>query len=257
MLPSSYLQHIKQVTKQYHEYLNTTPRYERFMQGETLDEWITLLGPDVLLLTHANATANLTERFINYNEKNSLKLNTEEKTKLILAAWIHDWGEIIIEGEGIGDVSFENKKDTDWETETVIVNKILSTFDDEKIREEFHITYQTIAQHTDTKLSAMFNTIETLGYLETAITAYKGTQGKRITNWKGLCGNVLSNQIEKLVVYSKNYPFVLHILQKETVSLNTMFEEILNDSLPLDNTDKPSYDKLKLQHAYDAWRKFV
>lgn len=252
MLNNKHFAYIEKVRTTYHDYLFTTPRYERFMDGESLGEWVTMLGPDVRLLTHADETATIAERFITYNENQGLKLLSEEKSKLLLAAWIHDWGEIIIDGEGVGDVTFELKTDADQAIETIIVNKVLQLIDDETVRESFHIAYQEIVLKKDPRMGEMFNAVERLGYMETAIAAYKGKNKKRIENWQGLCGNVLSNQIEKLFVYSNKYPYVKYYLEKETDIIDQIFAEVKKE-IPDDNTNQLSYNMNKFSNAYLVW----
>ena len=248
--------YIQEITIKYKNYLKQTPRYERFMDGENISKWISILGPDVLLLTHGEVTADIAEEFVQYNETKGIKLTKEEKYQLLLVPYIHDWGEIIIEDEGVGDVTFDDKNDTAEAVEGIIFNKVVSSIKDELIKEKFHIAYQNVVMKRDTKLGEMFNAIERIGYLKTAIKAFAGSDDKsRIKNWKGLVGNVLSNQIQKLLEYSKKYPYVYSFLEEEKENIQSMFDGTINIKVPYDNKDKLSFDAEKLNNAYDIWKK--
>ncbi len=256
MINDAYKKEINNITSKYTLYLSSTPRYARYIVDESLREWVSILGPDVLLLTHGDTTAKIAEQFILHDQIRDKKLSKEEKSDLILASYIHDWGEIIIENEGIGDITFEQKNEAIEEMEGVIFNKVISSIKDEAIKEKFHKTYQGIAMNRNTRLGEIFNVIERLGYLETAIRAFKGNQsGKRIKNWRGLVGNVFSNQPEKLLIYSKKYSYVNFVMKKESKKIDKIFQEIIDTPTPIDNTRNPSYDQKKLQNSYSVWIK--
>ncbi len=256
-MTAKYRSTISKIVRLHENYLRSTPRYERYMALENLEEWFFLLGSDVCLLTHGDATAKIARKFIAYNYKHGVKLSKIEISSLMLAARIHDWGEIKIAGKGVGDITFEDKTDEDETAEASFFDKIISAIDDQQIRKEFYVTYQEVVLRQNPKLSEIFNAIERLGYLETAITSYKGKSGVRISNWKGLAGNVLANPMEKLLEYSQKYPYVGYFMMREKKTIEKMFAAIRKlRSVPKDNTNRPSYDILKLQNAYMAWRKW-
>jgi len=256
VMNKNYQTSINLIVKKHLAYLSSTPRYERYMVDESLNEWVRLLGPDVSLLTHADATAVITKKFVTYNEKHGLKLNRIEKDRMLLAPWIHDWGEIIIDGKGIGDITYDKKTAADVVIETAIFNKVISAIPIEKVKEEFHITYQDVVLKKNQKLGDMFNTIERIGYMETAITAFVGRNGNKITNWKGLSGSVLSNHSEKLIHLSEICPYVSYFLKQNRQTMHKMFEVITRLSQsPVDNTNTLSFDVAKLRNAYASWLK--
>ena len=261
MSASSHQKYVHDITNKYKEYLGSTPRYERYMTGESIPDWVSLLGPDVLLLTHGEATAEITDSFILYNENHGVTLTFEEETQLRLTPYLHDWGEIIIEGEGVGsdsigvgDLTFDDKNAANEAVEGTIFNKVISEIPDEEVKEAFHIAYQEVAMKRDTKLGLMFNAIERLGYLQTAINAFVGNEeGKRIKNWKGLAGNVVSNQISALLHYAKEYPYVKKFLDDEASAIDAIFAEIEEGDIPTDASGKNCYDVEKVQKAFAAW----
>lgn len=254
MNTSSHQKYVHEITDKYKAYLGSTPRYERYMTGESIPEWVSLLGPDVLLLTHGEATAEIADSFILHNENHGVTLTFEEETKLRLTPYLHDWGEIIIEDEGVGDLTWDDKDEKSEVVEGTIFNKVISDIPDEEVKEAFHIAYQEVAKKHDTKLGLMFNAIERLGYLQTAITAFVGNEeGKRIKNWKGLAGNVVSNQIPTLVKYAKEYPYVQKFLEDEASAIDAIFAETEDGDIPTDASEKECYDLGKVQKAFAAW----
>lgn len=248
------LEQIEKVVTHHKTYLSSTLRYERYMVSETPETWIELLGPDVCLLTHANTTEDITKKFMNYNAKNGLPLNLDEKEEMLIAPLIHDWGEIIINGKGIGDITFD-KKNADHEAiEVTIFNKVVSLVEDKLVANELLAIYMDVVMKKNQKLGTMFNAIERMGYMQTAIIAYKGEKGIYIKNWKGLVGNVLTHQIVKLLEYSDNYPYVRYFLLKNKKNITKMFEETHKIQIPLDNVQSPTFDKERYEKAYKAWK---
>lgn len=246
--------YIQDITSRYKTYLGSTPRYARYMNGESIPEWIELLGPDVLLLTHGEATADITDAFILYNEQHGVTLTFEEESDLRLTPYIHDWGEIKIEDEGVGDLTFDDKNVENEAIELAIFDRVIKDVEDEAVKSTFIKSYVEIAMKKDTKLGKMFNAIERLGYLQTAVNAFVGNEeGKRIKNWKGLAGNVLSNQIIPLIACANEYPYVKHFLEQESSALDAIFAELEEGDIPRDVDGKPCYDLEKVQKAFAAW----
>lgn len=247
------LEEIAEIFRKHHGQLSSVVRYDRFRTSEELEEWVFLLGPDVLSLTHPHATADITQRFISFNNNSGLTLDPEENALLSLTPWIHDLGELIIEGEGVGDVSYEWKTGEDEKKEVVIFHRVLTDLPDGNVKDSIRKAYHEVAMGRGTKLGRMFNAIERIGYLETAIRAFLGIDGKKIKNWKGLMGNVLSNQIEALLAYSSEYPYVAQFLKENMEVISRMLDEAIAYEAPL-STDVIMYDHSKVQRAATAWR---
>jgi hypothetical protein len=247
------LNHIEKIINEHKLYLSSTLRYERYMVNETPEQWIDLLGPDVCLLTHANTTEEITKKFIIYNAKNGLQITSDEKEKMLIAPLIHDWGEIIIDGEGIGDITFEKKNAQHETVEISIFKKVISSVKEKLVADQLLSIYLDVVMKENQKLGMMFNAIERLGYMQTAIIAYNGKNGGYIKNWKGLVGNVLSYQIITLLEYSKDYPYVSYFLTKNKNKITNMLEATLNIDVPFDKLGSPTFDKKKLKDTYQSW----
>lgn len=245
--------HIDRVTMKHVEQLSSLLRYRRFMEGETLQDWVDLLGPDVVGFTHPDVTAAITHSFVEYNSDHGLKLLPEERGLLLTTPWVHDWGELIIEGTGIGDVTFEQKTTTAEHVEYQVFDLVMEDIEKGSAKEWLQRAYYEVAMKRDTKLGRMFNAVERLGYLLTAKRAFEGINRTRIRNWRGLVGNVLSNQIEKLLEYRREYPYVHYILQSSSEIITRMFDDVLAEGVLLDGEGNPSYDLQKLRKVRLAW----
>lgn len=247
------IEQIRQIIKKYENQLSGLLRYARFMEKETAADWVKLLGPDVVGLTHPDVTVGITEEFIRENTASSLNLTPREQTLLITAAWVHDWGEMIIDGQGIGDVTYEQKNRTHEDEEIRIFDLLLVDIKNQQIAEYLKKSYLEVAFDRKSRLGKMFNAIERIGYLATGIRAYQGVSGQRIANWRGLVGNVLSNQIATLLEYRTAYPAVNVFLNRHEALIGKMLDDVLAEDVPLDNTGSVSYDQAKLLKARELW----
>ena len=228
-----------------------TLRYDRFRVTETPGQWELLLGPDVVLLTHPKVVAQIAEDFVSYE---GVTLTDEEQTLFSTAPWIHDLGELIIESDGIGDVSFDQKTDAHEKKEILIFDAVLNAIPNSATKRLIKRAYQDVVIDRHSELGRMFNVVERIGYLLTAVRAYKGVDGNRIQNWKGLVGNVLSNQIMPLLNYASEFAYVSYVLFEDNrQAINSMFEETQGEAPP-DRTGNPSFDPEKLRQALLAWQ---
>lgn len=244
------IQDVDVIFQKHEGQLSTTLRYDRFRIAENPDQWRFLLGPDVVLLTHPQVVAQIAEDFVAYE---GITLSDEEKVLFSIAPWIHDLGELIIEGDGIGDISFDQKTDAHEIKEFAVFNTVLNAIPEGDKKEIIKRSYQEIVMNRDSRLGRMFNAVERIGYLQTAIRAYTGIEGQRIQNWKGLVANVLSNQIIPLLNYCTEFPYATYILFGHRATIDAMFKETEGE-VPSDNTGKPSYESGKLQKANLAWK---
>jgi hypothetical protein len=83
--------------------------------------------------------------------------------------------------------------------------------------------------------------------------AFIGVDGKQIKKWKGLVGNVLSNQIIPLLNYAEKYPYVGDLLETNSSLITNAFQIAGNGEVPKDKDNKPSFDKEKLLKNSVAW----
>ncbi len=249
--------HIDVLFAAYRDRLSQQLRYERFMENETSAEWERLLGPDVIALTHPRVTAEITESFIAYQESRGTHLTAEEQSLLRTTPWIHDLGEIVLPEFGICDISFDQKNSAHEREEFLVFTKVIELLPQSAEKDLIRNAFIEVAFHKASKLGRMFNAIERIGYLETAIRAFQGVNGERVANWRGLVGNVLSNQIEKLLLYEREYPYVAAIIDDHIGDISVMFAAVSAHPVPPDHEGNPSYDRKKFADARTLWETFL
>ena len=225
-------------------------RYERYRANETNEEWVEFLGGDVLFATHPYATQAIIDRLVAENT-----LDAQSVQDLRTASLIHDWGELSIDGEGVGDISYDQKTNADEQEEYSIFKKVISPLAP-SVRNYFYHLYTTIVRNRTSALGEIFNAAERIGYLETGLRAFVGENNKHITNWEGLSANVMSNQIIPLIALAEKYPAVKNILDSHYNTLNTLFAHDWTTSHQAQRElgKDAMYDPQKFEEARDAWR---
>ncbi len=183
-------------------------RYEKYKPAETSnDRWIELLGPDVGNLSHLTATYELTKSFIDVAETTqSNLLDDNEKNTLCVAALIHDWAESIV-----GDISFGDKTELTDAEEKQHFKENLDTFytGPKQITDAIYSAATDVIFDHASKLGMIFNAIERLGYMQTALRAHDHIAQNNAAECKNgfmwLVADVLSNQVATLLDYAKMY----------------------------------------------------
>lgn len=247
--------HIRKVQERFQPQLSSMPRYARYMDGETLEEWIALLGPDVDSFYHPQATAEIVDAMIRVNREQGMSITEIQEVLLRVAAWNHDWGEIIFDDEGVGDISFDQKTEAHELAETAIFHRVVSHIEDGEGKAIIQEAYIQVVRGEDANLWQLFNAAERVGYLLTTIRCFTGVDGKRIRNWRGLIGNSLSNQIGALLEYAQQLPYVRLTLSQTEATITEMFAAILELSeMPQDRDHNPAFDQTKLHQTHQAWQ---
>lgn len=250
---------INAIEEAHQAFLTTTPRYERFMTGEPIEEWVGLLGIDVLSLGHAYSTEDVAMQFVICNDRGEVVTTPQEKMTLRVASRIHDFGEIKDDVGGIGDISHDKKLDIHRQEETTVFERLLARHvPDAEEGAILKQIYETVV-HGDRSqgLVRQFNAIERIGYLLTAHQAFKGVDGQQIKNWKGLTGNVLSNQTVALIGYVDEFPMVGNVLDLLRHDITTMFAVTTCEPPIVDNEGTLSFDVDRLMGAQNAWRSYI
>jgi hypothetical protein len=244
---------INRILATFNDQLTTHVRYARFQTDESAEEWAMLLGPDVIPRTHVEVTAQIAQELVDAYERHDKPLAQKNKQLLITAAWVHDWGELILDEDSIGDISFDQKTADHEQIEIAIFDRAISELADGEEKELLRRAYHEVVVHTGSHLSVLLNIVERVGYLRTCIRTFEGRSGKRITNWRGMVGNILANQIIPLLAYALDHPFVDQELTKHAATIDAMFAETLHHDIPPDHDNNPSFDSDKLLRAYQAW----
>ncbi|EKE13630.1 MAG: hypothetical protein ACD_12C00887G0012 [uncultured bacterium] len=234
-------------------------RYNRFRTIETPEHFALLLGPDVKFASHPGVTQNIAKKFIESQNKNENleKISDGESGIILTASLVHDLGELKIDGLGHGDISFEHHTEDHENVEETIFERIVGRVADLSDRGYITTAYKEVVQNKDSKLGKAFNAIERIGYLNTGLRAFSGFNGERISNWFGLTGNVLSNQIIQLLNLQNNYSYVREILEGNQQLITEAFNEVAKNEVLSDRDGKPSYDLNKFNQAKEAWENAI
>lgn len=244
---------IETVETAFSDQLQGNVRYERYKNGETLGEWVELLGPDVLFLTHPGEAARHTYGVVATQEAYGRPIGPKLKTMLYTVPWLHDWGELKVEGQGVGDVSYDKKTDGTDQAEADIFGAVTSFIPNPNDRDIFRSIYSGIVRDPNSPLGKMFRAAESVGYIETAIRAYLGN-GKRISNWQGLCGNVLQNMTIPLLALRQQHPYVDIFMSEHERIIDGMFNDTEGQPIPFDSEGSLSYNPDRYNNALTAWK---
>jgi len=211
----------------YGEKLSGSIRYEKYnLSSLSNEEWVRLLGSDVNNLTHMPLTRGLTKDFIKTTERYKENyFSEEEKVLLELAALIHDQGEAIT-----GDISYGDKTENDEVEELRLFAQNADAFSgdiSDDLKELIATARDQIVFNKESRLGRIFNAIERVGYLRTALRANDKVQLDETSeyadglNW--LIADVLSNQPLELVKYAEEYPAVSAYLTHQKQKITAAF----------------------------------
>lgn len=230
------------------EQLLSTLRYKRYQRDETSEQFARLLGPDVVLGSHPWVVFADARGFIklqNNQPDQPHRLNTTEQRDLLIAPPIHDLGEL-----EVGDITYDQHTNDHKQKERLHFRALTAEFPE---KEMLWQVFDNVVLDQSSKLGRMFSAIEKFGYLNTALMAYRGVDGERIENWYGLVGNVFSNQIEELLIFSQNYPLIRQQLEQNSPNITQSFEEVSCKKVEFDNAGKPFYKTENFNKAKLAW----
>lgn len=234
------------------EQLENSVRYERYRTDETFEDWINLLGPDVRARTHPHEAARHVHNLITTQEAHGNPLGNTMKTMLYVTPFPHDWGELIVDGEGIGDINYEKKTAEHEKEERVVFQRVTDLVPNPTERGFFRATYDEVVSDRLSPLGKLFNIVERVGYVETAINAYLGNRGQRIENWSGLSGNVLALQIPALLKV-REHPYVNLFLSQNEQILTHMYTDIQKQPVQFDREGTLSYIPDTFTQSQTIW----
>ena len=237
--------------------LNNNPRYKDFIGKLKTEEWQDILGFDVNNLEHGRLTQGITYCFINHiNQTDSeTKFTIEEQKLLLLTAVVHDWPE----GFTVkGDISYERKSEEDEKEELALVEKIITrSLGSDSL--EMSNQIKNILEDKHSKLGMAFNAIEKIGYLRTALIAWKkskNTDHSTSVNLVLLTNNVLLNSFSKIIEYSYIYPPVNSFIKNKKNLISEAFDMPLSifDNYKIEDQPK---NIAKFYQAKNEWAQWI
>lgn len=217
-------------SSEYGQSLAGRPRWDmQRPEHVSVEEWQYILGRDADNLDHMLLTHNITDRFLSWDD-GSLNTNDVERDILRMAAICHDWGESINPTTGIGgDINFEHKTHQNTLDEIETFRKVFTDIFGEVDVKTKHLIEAAVFKK-DSKLGMIFDAIERVGYLRTAIIAHNASKKTDDEVLKGnlewLAAGTLSNQVVSLMEYAADYTPVKEYLDAAAPLINEMFDSI-------------------------------
>jgi len=239
--------------------LSQRTRWNRFKPENISNEaWIKTLSLDADNLRHCLVIYGLTDWFISQqnNSDMSIKFDKKEKNLLLLTALSHD----IPEGmTAKGDISLEFKTDQDEQEELALIKKaVIDVLDKDCDRHQIASEVKNCLEDKTSKLGHAFNAIENIGYLRTAIIAWKNNDTSNPTfaaNLKLITNNVLINSIPKLTEFSKIYFPIKKYLHDRSSIVTQAFnmEQSYFDAYGPESKDNYYQTFLSVKPIWEKW----
>jgi hypothetical protein len=207
--------------------LSQRTRWNRFRPENISNEtWIQTLSLDADNLRHCLVIYGITDWFISQqnNSDMPIKFFGKEKNLLLLTALSHD----IPEGmTAKGDISLEYKTDQDEQEELALIKKaVIGVLDESCDRHQIATEVKNCLEDKTSKLGHAFSAIENIGYIRTALIAWKNNDRSNpilAANLKLITNNVLINSIPKLTEFSKIYFPIKKYLQDRSNIITKAF----------------------------------
>jgi len=256
---------------QYGKALKENIRFSTFKPDNVSnEEWEKLLGADVNNFDHLRLSYGLARKFAEYAENppaswegevhEAAQFDKDEQADLQLAAIIHDWAEAIV-----GDLRYGTKTEQDEKDERdaflKITDELLADHVEQEVINRTKQVFENVAMNEGTKLGRAFNAIEHMGYVRTALNAWRAAKEKVGDDQEALRSNlyfmaqdVLATQIASLIEYAKVYPATRHQIVENSSLIDDIFAGppiVLSED---NNLRKLAIDDEKWNQAKEAWR---
>lgn len=191
--------------------LSSTYRWKFFRSSESDTDWRDILGATAIDFSHGVLMFRIGDDFLQ-RERN--RFTQEQKDTLLYGLLVHDFGEAIIGGEGVGDVSTQVKTKSDYVEEVDMAWKVIYSLDiDHELAVDLIYSYQQVVMGGDPKLHHAFKALERLEYVMTALKTYQNCRRRETRGETGveleqaMVGRVLLFDLAKVIdIYAGEYP---------------------------------------------------
>lgn len=238
-------------------------RYERYKPVDATNErWTKLLGADVNNLTHLTLTYGLTQDFIRTTGKLQPDyLNVEDEELLQVAALIHDWAEAIVGDVSFGDKTAENEK----EEQAAFESHLAEFYTGDATELVNRARREVVFDHTgESKLGKVFNAIERVGYLRTALRAtthvLNGDAPDCDSGLRWLVADVFSQQPTVLMEYAETFLPIKQYLQNQSEMISRAFALTEHGGDTVFDNYPPEQREIKRSQfgqSYLAWQNWL
>ena len=213
-------------------------------------EWERVLGKDANNLEHLLIAFRQTKDFLKADQV----FTFAECQLLLLTAIVHDWAE-----PAVGDIMRYIKKAEDDKREIKLLKNVLHEVLGGRLDNKTINAVCRILQDKHSRLGFAFNTIETLGYFETAVRAWE--QSKKVNGdlqgrLKWLMSNVLLVDIHKLMERESTFISVGRFLKKHKKVLDEAFTKMPDSVFEFHRHDKKQYYREKFYEQRKNWSSY-
>lgn len=216
----------------YHPKLEATARFIRFIpEGWTNQQWESLFGADYNNARHMPLTYGLARRFVGALQlcpERPRRLTREEIEIVLLSAAIHDWAEAVT-----GDVTYNNKNHLHEKREKVVLAEMLEELERERISGQLRERILETVFNPSSELGHLFSAVEKVGYLRSAILAWKryGRPGlshgyPEVPKVQALTAEVFGNIVGKFTPLSSQYSPVKKYLHAHAADFTEIFDQM-------------------------------
>jgi 5'-deoxynucleotidase YfbR-like HD superfamily hydrolase len=235
--------------------LENSIRYERYKpQHITKNQWQEVLGDDVNNLRHMLVILNIVDEL-----QEKIKIGPEQMHLLKIAAVTHDWGEAII-----GDVTYEKKtellEDQEGQALKMIAEEIVNNKD---TKTEILETLKEVIFNPTSQTGEIFNIIERIGYLNTAILAFEKSvecsdnDSNLSLSLQWLTNNTIIRQLDFMIQKSRKHEFLKDYLKTNKNKIDSIFRKLDSESFKLYETkDQVSEAQATFKMSRQVWHSF-
>jgi hypothetical protein len=260
--PSGY-QEVEAVVRdsEYGRKLSLEARYNKYRHPSvSIEDWQKLLGRDVNNLEHMPLTRGIALALIRHSKTHQPELlDAEDELVIPIAGSMHDVGEAIE-----SDISLSDKTADDDVREALAVDIVTASLYPEGTPPLVEQAKSFIFDHDgETKRGRIFNSIEHLGYMRTAMNAMDLVQSGRspeiqIPGLQWLYTDVLTNATRRLITDAERIDAVRAALLHHAPRIDQAFKLVETHLEVFDNYDESKRTK-KIEDyllALDAWQQF-
>ncbi len=146
-------------------------RWSTFRNGESDQLWSEALGATANDFTHGQLMYGIARSFLRHEPD---RFTTEQQQTFLNGVICHDWGEAIINGNGVGDVSAQTKTDMVEKEESVIARLAINALNLPSATKLQLLTgYVDVVEGLDPQLHHAFKALEKSEYVITAMKLYQ------------------------------------------------------------------------------------
>jgi len=246
---------------EYGQRLKENVRYDRYKpEGVSNEEWEKLLGADVNNFKHLRLTYGLARNFLDYPSAGpDTEFSEQEKEDILLTAIVHDWAEAVTT-----DKPYDLKTKKDEEDELSAFKEMLKDgFKDKEnafVFPRIQQVLENVISDQTSKLGKAFNAIERAGYLRTGLRAWevRNQPNEELQNGlQWLTNNVLTNQIPKMIEYSKTYPAIKDQLSENQAVITEILDNLPENVFENYKPEERDIKKKQFAEAKEKWEAFV